>query len=58
MTDLSPAAKAIFDAYVLTPGRTRDRLAATLRALAVRIKGADGIRRDVLDIADELEGTQ
>jgi hypothetical protein len=30
--------------------------AAALRALAVRIKGADNIRQDVLDIADELDG--
>jgi hypothetical protein len=29
--------------------------AAALRALAVRIKGADGIRQDVLDIVNELE---
>jgi hypothetical protein len=31
------------------------RLAAALRALAVRIHGADAIRQDILDIADELE---
>jgi hypothetical protein len=31
-------------------------LAAALRALAVRINGADAIRQDILDIADELEG--
>jgi hypothetical protein len=30
-------------------------LATALTALAVRIKGADGIRQDVLDIIDELE---
>jgi hypothetical protein len=30
-------------------------IAAALRALAVRINGADAIRQDVLDIADELE---
>ena len=30
-------------------------LAAALRALAGRINGADGIRQDVFDIADELE---
>jgi hypothetical protein len=29
--------------------------AAALRALAVRINGADAIRQDVLDIAAELE---
>jgi hypothetical protein len=31
-------------------------LAAALRALAMRINGADAIRQDILDIADELEG--
>jgi hypothetical protein len=30
-------------------------LAAALRALAIRINGADAIRQDVLDIATELE---
>jgi hypothetical protein len=30
-------------------------LHAAFRALAVRIHGADAIRQDVLDIADELE---
>jgi hypothetical protein len=29
--------------------------AAALRALAVRINGADAIRQDILDIAAELE---
>ena len=29
---------------------------AALRALAVRVKGADAIRQDILDIATELEG--
>lgn len=57
MTDLSPAAQAVLDALyegcnVATP---RQCLAAALRALAVRIKGADAIRQDVLDIAAELE---
>ena len=31
-------------------------LRAALRALAVRIKGADAIRQDILAIATELEG--
>ena len=57
-TPLSPAAQAVLDALyegcpVVTPARC---LAAALRALAVRIKGADAIRQDVLDIAAELEG--
>jgi len=59
MTDqsLSPAAQAVLNAlyegfYVATPGQC---LAAALRALAVRIKGADAIRQDILDIAAELE---
>ena len=61
MTDLSPAAQAMLDAAdeVFTRGgRIRDGFAAALRALAVRIKGADAIRQDVLDIADELEAAQ
>jgi hypothetical protein len=60
---LSPAAQAVLDAFLHTPGEVpmpmwdygRD-LAAALRALAMRINGADAIRQDVLDIADELEG--
>ena len=62
MTNLSPAAQAVLDAFLDTPGEVpmpmwdygRD-LAAALRALAVRINGADAIRQDVLDIAAELE---
>jgi hypothetical protein len=62
MTELSPAAQAVLDAFLDTPGEVpmpmwdygRD-LAAALRALALRINGADAIRQDVLDIADELE---
>jgi hypothetical protein len=61
-TPLSPAAQAVLDAFLDTPGEVpmpmwdygRD-LAAALRALAVRINGADAIRQDVLDIAAELE---
>ena len=56
MTDLSPAAQAVMAAYYSEiPLTGRNRLAAALRALAVRIKGADAIRQDVLDIAAELE---
>jgi hypothetical protein len=33
----------------------RAHAAAALRALAVRINGADAIRQDVLDIVNELE---
>jgi|Laugresu1bdmlbdd_1035124.scaffolds.fasta_scaffold43130_1 hypothetical protein len=62
MTNLSPAARAIVQAFddryeLLGPleGNWQEAcLAAALTALAVRIKGADGIRQDVLDIADEL----
>jgi hypothetical protein len=54
----------VLDAFLDTPGEVpmpmwdygRD-LAAALRALAVRINGADAIRQDILDIADELENT-
>lgn len=66
MTDLSPAARAIVEAFrerhaeTMRPGPFCDHwqeacLAAALTALAVRIKGADGIRQDVLDIVNELE---
>jgi hypothetical protein len=63
MTDLSPAAAAIvkaFDDRYEIGGFDEDWqelcLAAALRALAIRINGADAIRQDILDIADELEG--
>ena len=55
MTDLSPAAQAIEDAVDNAWSNSRARAAAALRALAVRINGADAIRQDILDIADELE---
>jgi hypothetical protein len=58
MTDLSPAAQAVLDAACDSldrRGYISDEVAAALRALAVRIKGADDIRQDILDIAAELE---
>ena len=59
MTELSPAAQAIADAAIeweVNPHcYSRQIAAAALRALAVRINGADAIRQDVLDIAAELE---
>ena len=61
MTNLSPAAQAVLDALYmeelngLQQLMARAHAAAALRALADRIKGADAIRQDVLDIADELE---
>jgi hypothetical protein len=66
MAELSPAAQAVLTAFqeryteVLSPGPLPDYwqevcLAAALTTLAVRIKGADGIRQDVLDIVNELE---
>jgi len=66
MPDLSPAARAIVEAFderyeLLGPleGNWQEVcLAAALTALAVRIKGADSIRQDVLDIVNELEGAQ
>ena len=64
MTNLSPAAQAIvkaFDGRYELLGPLEDDwqdqcLAAALRALAVRINGADAIRQDILAIAAELEG--
>ena len=55
MTNLSPAVQAVLDAFTDAPTCAEVKLAAALRALAVRIKGADAIRQDVLDIAAELE---
>ena len=56
MKPLSPAAQAVMAAYYCdAPLTGRDRVAAALRALAVRIAGADAIRQNVLAIADELE---
>ena len=59
MAELSPAAQAIADAateWEVNPEcYSRQIAAAALRALAVRINGADAIRQDVLDIAAELE---
>ena len=55
-TPLSPATQAIIDASNCAGSRcVQLHIADALRALAVRIKGADAIRQDVLDIADELE---
>ena len=61
---LSPAAQAVLDAvFDHWPGGYNHPgkplcIAAALRALAVRIKGADAIRQDILDIATELENAQ
>jgi hypothetical protein len=63
MTDLSPAAASIVqafdDRYELLGGFDDNWqelcIANALRALAVRINGADAIRQDVLGIAAELE---
>jgi hypothetical protein len=65
MIDLSPAAASIVqafdDRYELLGGLEEnwqeDCLAAALRALAVRINGADAIRQDIIDIATELEAS-
>jgi hypothetical protein len=58
--ELSPAAQAVLDAYnedrPVGDSLPRNALVEALRALAVRIKGADNIRQDVLDIAAELDG--
>ena len=56
---LSPAAEAIWEAFNEADAGVfidyGNKLAAAFRALAVRIKGADGIRQDIFDIADELD---
>ena len=55
MTNLSPAAQAILRAAGDSEPGIYATIAAALRALAVRISGADAIRQDILDIAAELE---
>ena len=62
MTNLSPAAASIVRAFddryeisMFNENWQEDCIAAALRALAVRIIGADAIRQDILAIADELE---
>ena len=56
---LSPAAQSIYNAVHAADSAPflslADVIAAALRALAVRIIGADDIRQDILAIADELE---
>jgi len=53
---LSPATQAIIDASNCAGSRcVQLHIADALRALAVRINGANAIRQDVLDIAAELE---
>jgi hypothetical protein len=56
---LRAAAQAVLDAYnedrPVGDSLPRNALVEALRALAVRIKGADAIRQDILAIADELE---
>ena len=60
MTDLSPAASAVLDAYSDDPFTTsREAIAAALRAAALHIDDAsDGLEcQDILrQIAAELEG--
>ena len=56
---LRAAAQAVLDAYnedrPVGDYLPRNALVEALRALAVRIKGADAIRQDILAITDELE---
>jgi hypothetical protein len=48
-----PATKAMLDAFHEQQSPSK-ALAAALTVLAVRIKGADGIRQDIFDIINEL----
>ena len=65
MADLSPAARSIVAAFndrheLCGPfdGNWQELcLAAALRALTVRLNGADGIRQDVFAVVAELEDT-
>ena len=62
MANLSPAAASIVRAFddryeisMFNENWQEDCIAAALRALLVRINGADAIRQGLLAIADELE---
>lgn len=62
MSEFSPATQAVIEAAMDALPKAPDEdvlidhvLAAALRALAVRIQGADNVRQDILDIAEELE---
>jgi hypothetical protein len=65
MSELSPAAQAVLDAYINAPcGKPRSVwVAAALRAAADQVVPADGsrknneIRAELLTIAAELDGT-
>jgi hypothetical protein len=64
MPDLSPATASIVKAFddryeigMFNEDWQEECLAAALRALAVRINGADAIRQDIIDIATELEAS-
>jgi len=64
MTELSPAARAIvrafddrYELHTFEEDWQEQCLAAALRELAGRINGADHIRADILDIANELEAS-
>jgi hypothetical protein len=63
MPKLSPASQAIWEAFN-EPGEVGvfvdygNCLASAFRALATRINGADQIRQDILEIADELDTCQ
>jgi hypothetical protein len=58
MTDLSPAAQAVMDAYVSSPIRNGDRpaVAAALRAAADHVPDHQMSAHMLYAIADELEG--
>ena len=65
MTDLSPAAQAVMTAIIeISPAPADEIAAATLRAAADEVVPVPehllefGIRKQLLAIADELEGAQ
>jgi len=62
MTDLSPAAQAVLDAFLDTPLRSfvcsvhrRDQIAAVLRAASAHL-GICNASEELIRIAEELEG--
>jgi hypothetical protein len=54
MTNLSPAAKAVMDAYWQAPLSNEASVAAALRAVADQIEPEDGIPSEVQHVLDKL----
>ena len=60
MANLSPSAQAVLDAFICCPVETSNQLAlaAALRAIAQELRYVGITERNILAIADELEGVK